>query len=269
MTSSSCWAQFTVEAGTRTANHPNVGGFGFAWYINGIESPELFLNRGQTYTFTLNNVPSLHPFYISTGDVGGGASPYTAGLSPVPPVSGSTVLTFTVPTNAPNTLYYQCMTHIRMGWKLTMRTATISGTVALSDFTPGPSGQAVTFEVFQGSTLVDTQTATLGSGGSFSIPTFKFGTLNVAAKASHWLRKVVSGVTVGNNGASGVAFTLTNGDVDNDNEVGPGDFGGLSAAFGSVAGDGNWNAMADLDGDGEVGPSDFGVLSANFGMSGD
>ena len=52
-------------------------------------------------------------------------------------------------------------------------------------------------------------------------------------------------------------------------EVGPGDFGALSAAFGSVDGDSNWDPMADLDGDGEVGPSDFGILSANFGMSGD
>ena len=66
-----------------------------------------------------------------------------------------------------------------------------------------------------------------------------------------------------------MTFSLINGDIDGDNEVGPGDFGILSSAFGSVDGDPNWDPEADLDGDGEVGPSDFGILSANFGLSGD
>lgn len=86
-------------------------------------------------------------------------------------------------------------------------------------------------------------------------------------KRTHWLRANTDVYDY----AAPAAFTesLINGDVDNDNEVGPGDFGALSAAFGSVDGDSNWNAMADLDEDGEVGPSDFGILSANFGEAGD
>lgn len=70
-------------------------------------------------------------------------------------------------------------------------------------------------------------------------------------------------------------WNLKNGDVDIDGEVGPGDFGILSAEFGNAAASGtyaDWSTwvasaagQADLDEDGEVGPSDFGILSANFG----
>jgi len=62
--------------------------------------------------------------------------------------------------------------------------------------------------------------------------------------------------------------TLAGGDVDSDNEIGPGDFALLAGAFLSVNGDPNWNDQADLDGDGEVGPGDFSILSANFLQTG-
>lgn len=62
---------------------------------------------------------------------------------------------------------------------------------------------------------------------------------------------------------------LINGDVNNDNEVGPGDFTLLSAAFGTSLGDAGYNAAADLNGDDEVGPADFTILSASFGQTGD
>ena len=94
------------------------------------------------------------------------------------------------------------------------------------------------------------------------------GSFDIFAKIPQGLRKRISGVNVGNAGAL-VNFEFINGDIDGDNEVGPGDFGALSAAFGSVPGDPNWSDYADLDGDWEVGPSDFGILSANFGLAGD
>ena len=95
------------------------------------------------------------------------------------------------------------------------------------------------------------------------------GTFDLVVKGSHWLIRRVSGLSLTDAGVSGLNLELTNGDIDEDNEIGPGDFGMLSAAFGSVDGDPNWAANADLDGDGEIGPSDFGILSANFGLAGD
>lgn len=62
---------------------------------------------------------------------------------------------------------------------------------------------------------------------------------------------------------------LYQGDCDNDNEVGPGDFEIVVANFGTVVGDPGVNGSADADGDGEVGPGDFEIIVENFGLAGD
>lgn len=58
------------------------------------------------------------------------------------------------------------------------------------------------------------------------------------------------------------------GDANRDNEVGPADFALLAQAFGSFAGDANWDADCDFNWDGEVGPADFSILAAEFGNFG-
>ncbi|GIV17674.1 MAG: hypothetical protein KatS3mg022_3109 [Armatimonadota bacterium] len=114
-----------------------------------------------------------------------------------------------------------------------------------------------------------TETIYTDSNGNYSIPNVQAGTYDIAFKASHWLRVVVSGVVVSSADVTGVDVSLTNGDIDGDNEVTLFDFGALVAAFGSVPGDTNWNADADLDGDEEVTLFDFGILVRNFGAMGD
>ncbi len=110
---------FCVTIGSKTTSHPNPGGFPAAWYINGVESPALDLERGTTYTFEMDGTPSFHPFFL-TGSVLGGptSTEWTSGVSPTGGVSGTQILTFIVPEAAPDTLYYQCHSHERMGWKL-------------------------------------------------------------------------------------------------------------------------------------------------------
>jgi hypothetical protein len=70
-------------------------------------NPILYLYKGFTYTF-VNNAGGAHPFQIR---VSNGGDAYTIG------VTGSTSGTqiFTVPMNAPSTLYYQCTIHSAMG----------------------------------------------------------------------------------------------------------------------------------------------------------
>jgi hypothetical protein len=53
------------------------------------------------------------------------------------------------------------------------------------------------------------------------------------------------------------------GDLDEDNEVGPGDFEVLVSLFGTQS------TLADIDGDGEVGPADFELVVQNFGLQGE
>ena len=69
--------------------------------------PVLYLYRGFTYTF-VNTTGGSHPFAIRVSD--GGAA-YTDGVTG----SQTGTQTFTVPMNAPSTLYYQCTIHSAMG----------------------------------------------------------------------------------------------------------------------------------------------------------
>lgn len=155
--------------------------------------------------------------------------------------------------------------------KIPAATLPISGQITLNDFVASRAGEPVRYDVSFGANTLQSGTVTLDGSGSYGFDATGFvaGTYSIKFKGRHWLAKQVSMTVNATSGASLVNAALINGDVDDDNEVGPGDFGGLSSAFGTVSGDAAWNANADLDGDGEVGPSDFGILSANFGLSGD
>lgn len=72
--------------------------------------PVLYLYRGFTYTF-VNTTGTDHPFAIRTASITSGGSAYTSGVSG----SQSGIQIFTVPMNAPSTLYYQCTIHSGMG----------------------------------------------------------------------------------------------------------------------------------------------------------
>ncbi|MCL6475778.1 MAG: hypothetical protein K6U75_12085 [Firmicutes bacterium] len=150
-----------------------------------------------------------------------------------------------------------------------LRTFRIWGRIELRDFVGDVTQVPIGMELRQGGVPVRTETIFLNADGNYTIPDVENGTYDLAFKASHWLRTVVAGVQVSDMDVSGVDVSLTNGDVDGDNEVTLFDFGALVAAFGSVPGDGNWNPDADFDGDEEVTLFDFGILVGNFGAVGD
>ena len=101
--------------------------------------PELFLVRGQTYKF--DNQSGGHPFEIRTSS---GGSAYTSGVS-----ESGTVTTFTVPMDAPDTLYYQCTSHPSM-----------LGTINISSVNSG-GGTSL-----QSRTTIDTSAMQITSGSS-------------------------------------------------------------------------------------------------------
>ncbi|XP_026469560.1 protein Skeletor, isoforms B/C-like [Ctenocephalides felis] len=155
---------------TPITGHPS---WGIAWYINDMLIPELYLERGQTYTFIVEggndrtNPARYHPFYICDSSEGGYGQKTDleqmkqkvyAGVDfdmdgyPYPTAAGRycewihktvdrsaefesfqefketlslecvggepAVLTWTVPIDAPDLLYYQCYTHNNLGWKI-------------------------------------------------------------------------------------------------------------------------------------------------------
>ena len=69
--------------------------------------PVLYLHRGTTYIFS-NTSHSNHPLEIR---VSAGGAAYTNGVSG----AGTDTIIFTVPMDAPSTLYYQCTVHSGMG----------------------------------------------------------------------------------------------------------------------------------------------------------
>ena len=147
---------------------------------------------------------------------------------------------------------------------------TITGNVALGDFGADPAGRQVTVELSDGVNVVDTQVVSLDGSGNYSLTTSApAGTYDIFAKSSHWLRKLSGGVVVGAGGATGVNFSLANGDCDDDNEVGIGDYSILSAAYGTNLGDGGYSDAADLNADETVDIGDYAILSANYGLNGD
>jgi hypothetical protein len=84
-------------------------------YASGVHlNPGLVLYRGLTYQFSVN-APG-HPFRISTSVGGVG---YPVGVTNNDMMEG--ILTFTVPMDAPNTLFYYCTVHAPMQGVLTIR----------------------------------------------------------------------------------------------------------------------------------------------------
>jgi plastocyanin len=90
------------------------------------------LYRGGTYTFNLHSSIASHPFYLTT-DNGSGfvantyVGEYTTGVtgSRNNGTTGKTTLVFTVPSNAPDTLYYQCGVHSAMRGTITIKSLAV------------------------------------------------------------------------------------------------------------------------------------------------
>lgn len=145
----------------------------------------------------------------------------------------------------------------------------VTGVIDLKDFGGNLAIQPIFFEVISGGVTVDQQVAMPRIDGYFSFRTARRGTFDIGAKGSHWLRQVDTGVLISNSGASGLVFSLFNGDADGDNEIAIGDYSMLSAAFNAAPGSPNWNPNTDFNGDETVDIGDFAILSSNFGMVGD
>jgi plastocyanin len=84
--------------------------------LSNASNPNFTLKRGNSYTFELN--VSGHPFYINTTPGTGTARAYNKGVENNGAQSGK--ITFTVPTDAPNTLYYNCEFHGSMYGTITI-----------------------------------------------------------------------------------------------------------------------------------------------------
>jgi len=95
-------------------------GFG-AWTLNSVDNPALTLIRGKTYAFALQGVSAAHPFNINTINTTGAANLYNNGVTNNG-ATGSTIVTFVVPSDAPDSLHYNCGNHAAMNGPITIIT---------------------------------------------------------------------------------------------------------------------------------------------------
>ena len=87
---------------------------GGKYYVNMVQQGTIELYRGFTYTFDLSSSTlAYHPYKIGTSSEG---NEYTSGMS----TTGS-ILSFTVPLDAPSSLYYYCDVHAGMGGSISIQ----------------------------------------------------------------------------------------------------------------------------------------------------
>lgn len=114
---------FEVKTGEYSI-HPDPPGWGLAYIINGVPLPVLNVVRGKPYTFKVMAGPT-HPLYFTSSSVGAGiltdyaneivygGNDTTFGTEEEP-----YFLTWTPDSTTPDTLYYQCDIHQKLGWQI-------------------------------------------------------------------------------------------------------------------------------------------------------
>lgn len=83
------------------------------WTVDGATDPPLTLTRGETYTFDLQGVNGIHPFFINSTNTTGSGSQFNNGVTNNG-ATGDTDVVFVVPMDAPAQLFYNCGTHAAM-----------------------------------------------------------------------------------------------------------------------------------------------------------
>lgn len=101
-------ASLTARAATDEFNVTASSSLNYT--INGESDPTLTLVRGFSYTFNIN--ASSHPFWIKMAQGTGTGNAYNDGVTNNGENVG--VITFDVPNDAPDTLYYNCQFHSGM-----------------------------------------------------------------------------------------------------------------------------------------------------------
>jgi len=112
----------TAPSVAYTVTNNGAGAYTFSGSADG-DNPNLGpIYRGGTYTFNVS--ATGHPFYLTTDNGSNFSSgtyfgEYTSGVTGSRSDSGT--VTFTVPSNAPDTLYYQCGNHAVMRGAITVK----------------------------------------------------------------------------------------------------------------------------------------------------
>lgn len=110
----------TVESTDDSYAYSDQNNNGVAYAIDAEVGQTVTLERGKTYEFVLEDgLSPSHPFYIGTTAEGGSGDEFRD--DPAKATTGT--VTFTVPTGAPDLLYYVCGNHVYMGGDIEITSA--------------------------------------------------------------------------------------------------------------------------------------------------
>jgi len=118
-----------------TYNIINAGLNDYLWnggiYTNATDPSPITLYRNTVYTFNIN--ASGHPFWIKTVNSTGTGNAYNDGVTNNGTAVGT--ITFEVPSDAPDTLYYNCQYHAGMAGTFSVQDNPTTGRFGMLDLT--------------------------------------------------------------------------------------------------------------------------------------
>ena len=115
------------------------------------DNPTLYLTKGKNYRFSVN--ASGHPFYIKTVNSTGTGNAYDNGVTNNGAAVG--VVTFKVPYDAPDILYYNCSNHSSMNGEIRIGGAGAGVGVGSEGTFIGAGATMIDFKSSNGSNTVD------------------------------------------------------------------------------------------------------------------
>jgi minor extracellular serine protease Vpr len=144
-----------------------------------------------------------------------------------------------------------------------------NGNVTVYVANSGEYAETFNVTVYANATVIGTQQVTNLNATNETTLTFMWNTTGFA-KGNYTVSAVadiVSGETntANNNFTDGVVTVAIAGDVNADGKVDMKDISIVAKAFGTMPGDGRWNANADVNNDGKVDMKDISAVAKNFG----
>ena len=115
------------------------------------DNPTLYLTKGKNYRFSVN--ASGHPFYIKTVNSTGTGNAYNNGVTNNGAAVG--VVTFKVPYDAPDILYYNCSNHSSMNGEIRIGGAGAGVGVGSEGTFIGTGATMIDFKSSNGNNTVD------------------------------------------------------------------------------------------------------------------
>ena len=113
-------SDYSADGTTFKITVSSSGYYSNKYYVDSVQTKSLNLKKGFTYYFNVDDSSTnSHPLFIGTSSGGGNyINEYSSGITNSRATNG--ILSFTVPTDAPSTLYYNCGLHSDMGAEISI-----------------------------------------------------------------------------------------------------------------------------------------------------